>query len=146
MCICPKKALLPSGTLMPNSCNLSKKMIRSKQLRRHTGMTFYNNTAVAVDVLIATIQYINSISFYYKSIPVSFYELSWSPYASTYAKAIEYAAIYLTLLSKKKIPNSVIFPFFIKDNLVYALGFQNGNIIQYTVYPSDSYYYAFIKN
>lgn len=146
MCICPTKAILPTGTLMPNSSNLSTNMIQSKKIQRHTGMTFYNNNIIASDKFIGTIQYIKKISFYYKSSPISFYELNWNSFGSTYEESIQIAAIYLTLLSNKKIPNSVLFPFFIKDNLVYALGIQNGNIIHYKLNPSYYYYYAYIKD
>lgn len=146
MCICPTKAILPTGTLMPNSSNISSKMRQSKQIQRHYGMTFYNNNLTTLDVLIGTIQYIKKISFYYKSTPVTFYDLNWNSYGSSYEDSIKNAAIYLTLLSNKKIPNSVIFPFFTKDNLVYALGFQNGNIIHYTLNPVYAYYYAYKKD
>jgi hypothetical protein len=146
MCICPKKAILPSGTLMPNSSNLSTKTIQSKQLKTNLGLTFYNNNVISFDILIGTIQYIKKITFYYKSSPVPFHNIQFTEYGSTYDESIQNAAIYLTLLSNKKIPNSILFPFYKKDNLVYALGFQKGNIIQYTINPCDSYYYAYYKN
>ncbi len=146
MCICPKKAILPTGTLMPNTSNESTKMIQAKKIKTNLGFTFYNNNPIVFDILIGTIQYIKIMTFYYKSNPIPFYAMQWNEYGSTYEESIQNAAIYLTLLSTKKIPNSVIFPFFTKDNLVYALGFQKGNIIQYTVNPYDSYYYAYYKN
>lgn len=146
MCICPKKAILPTGTLMPNSSNLSTKMIQSKKIKTNLGLTFYNNNVVSLDILIGTIQYIKIMTFYYKSSPVPFYHINWTNYGSTYEESIQNAAIYLTLLSNKHIPNYVIFPFYTNDNLVYALGFQKGNIVQYTVNPIDSYFYAYYKN
>ncbi len=145
MCICPKKAILPTGTLMPNSSNLSTKMIQAKKINTKLGLTFYNNNPISFDILIGSIQYIKNMTFYYKSTPLPFYEIQWNTYGSTFDESIQNAAIYLTLLSTKKIPNAILFPFFTKDNQVYALGFQKGNIIQYTVNPIDSYYYAFYK-
>ncbi len=149
MCICPKKAILPSGTLKPNSSNLSTKMLQSKQIinSKYSGMTFYRNYTEYVDILIGTIQYIKQLSFYYKSNPIPFNILysDWESYHSTYDEAIKYAAIYLTLLSTKKIPNNIVFPFFYKNNVVYSLGFQNGSIVHYTMNPADAYYYAYIK-
>lgn len=146
MCICPKKAILPTGTLMPNSSNLSTKMIQSKKIKTNLGFTFYNNNPIVLDILIGNIQYIKNMTFYYKSTPVPFYTIQWNEYGSTFEESIQNAAIYLTLLSNKKIPSAVIFPFYIKDNEVYALGLKNGNIIQYIINPIDSYYYAFYKN
>lgn len=146
MCICPTKAILPTGTLMPNSSNLSTKMIQSKKIKTNLGFTFYNNNPVVFDILIGSIQYIKNMTFYYKSTPVPYYTIQLTEYGSTFEESIQNAAIYLTLLSTKKIPSAVLFPFYSKDNEVYALGFQKGNIIQYTVNPIDSYYYAYYKN
>jgi len=146
MCICPKKAILPTGTLMPNSSNESTKMRQSKKINTNLGLTFYNNNPVVLDILIGTIQYIKKMTFYYTSSPIPFYGIHWINYGSSYDESIQNAAIYLTLLSNKKIPTTVIFPFFIKDNLVHALGFQKGSIVLYTVNPVDSYYYAYYKN
>lgn len=143
---CPIQPILPSGTLMPNSSNQSTKMIQAKKIKNNKGMTFYNNQQIALDILIGVVQYIKHVIFYYKSSPIPFYHLNWTSYGNTYEESIELAAIYLTLLSNKKIPNSVIFPFFFKDNVVYALGLQNGSIIQYTINPADAYYYAYYKN
>jgi hypothetical protein len=143
---CPIKPLLPTGTLMPNSSNQSTKMIQSKKIKNSIGKTFYNNHQIIVDISIGSIQYIKKVNFYYKSTPLPFHHLNWNSYGETYTDSIELAAIYLTLLSNKKIPNSVIFPFYFKDNSVYALGLQNGSIIQYMVNPADAYFYAYYKN
>lgn len=146
MCICPKKAILPSGTLKPNSSNLSTKRIQSNKITHSNSMSFYRNVTISVDIPLGTIQYIKTFSFYYKAIPTTFYQLEeWVEYASNYDDAIKNAAIYLTLLSNKRIPHNVIFPFFYKDNLVYSLGLLNGSITHYSVNPADAYYYAFIK-
>jgi hypothetical protein len=145
MCVCPSKANPLTGTLMPNSSNLSKKMIQSKKIRRTTGMTFYNGNELTDDVFIGSIQYVDKISFYYKLYPVPFYSLSWTSYDATYDESIKIAAIYLTLLSNIKFPNTLLFPFFTRDDLVYALGMHNGVVILHTVNPADSYYYAFKK-
>lgn len=147
-CICPTQPILPSGVLMPNNANLSSKMKQSMQIKnasKYGGMTFYNNSKIVNEIYIGKAL---NIHFYYQSTMLTFQEIidKWVPFSDKYEDALNVAAVYITLLNVRKIPNNLMFPFYVKDDLVYALTIQNGNILMYRLNPFEKHYYAYKKD